>query len=86
MHDRQRCLAGQLRDAADIAGGDEVGAGQRDIGELAVAQCRGELRLQQIVGAGGAAAQMAFRHLDHRETGGGEQGLGFLVDMLAMLQ
>jgi hypothetical protein len=38
MHHRQRRVAGQLGDAADIAGRDKVGAGQRDIGELAVAQ------------------------------------------------
>ena len=30
----------ELGDAADIAGGDHVGAGQRDVGELAVAQRR----------------------------------------------
>jgi len=56
VHDRYRRVAGELGDAADIAGGDQIGAGQRDVGQLAVAQRGGQLRLQQIVGAGRAAA------------------------------
>ena len=86
MHDRYRRVAGELGDAADIAGGDQIGAGQRDVGQLAVVQRGGQLRLQQIVGAGRAAAQMPFRHLDDLEAGGGEQGLGLAVDLLAVLQ
>jgi hypothetical protein len=45
VHDRQRRIARELGDAADIAGGNEVGAGQRDIGQLALAQRRRQLRL-----------------------------------------
>jgi len=86
VRDRHRRVAGELRNASDIAGRDEIGAGQRDIGELAVAQGRGELRLQQIVSAGRAAAQMPFRHIDDREPGGREQCLGLAVDPLAVLQ
>ena len=40
------------------------GAGLRDVGELAVAQAAGDLRLQQVVGAGRAAAEMPLGHLD----------------------
>jgi len=36
VHDRHRRVAGELRDATDIAGRNDIGAGQRDIGELAV--------------------------------------------------
>jgi len=72
MHDRQRRIARELGDAADIAGGDEVGPGQRDIGELALTQRRGQFRLQQIVGPGRPAAQMRFRHLGHFEARGRE--------------
>jgi len=85
VHDRHGRVAGELGDAADIAGGDQIGAGQRDIRQLAVAQRGGELGLQQIVGAGRAAAQMPFRHLDHLEPGGAEQRFGLAVDLLAML-
>jgi len=45
MHDRHRRVAGKLGDAANISGGDEIGPGQRDISQLAVAQGRGQLRL-----------------------------------------
>ena len=38
MHDRRGRARGELRDAADIAGGDEIGPGLGDIGELALAQ------------------------------------------------
>ena len=61
-------------------------ARQRDIGELAVAQRRGEFGLQQVVGAGRTAAEMPFRHVDHRKPGGGEQRLRLALDLLAVLQ
>src|SRR5262249_49935271 len=48
-----------LGDAADIAGGDHIGTDLRDACDLAIAQRRRELRLQQVVGAGRAAAEMA---------------------------
>jgi hypothetical protein len=37
MHHRDGCCGGELRYAADIAGGDDVRGGQGDIAELAVA-------------------------------------------------
>ena len=40
VDDRHPCAAGDLRDAADVAGGDDVGAGRRDVPHLAVAQLR----------------------------------------------
>jgi len=86
VHDRQRRIAGELRDAADIAGGHQIGPGQGDAGQLAVAQCRRQFRLQQVVGAGRTAAQMTFRHIHDLETRGGEQRFGLAVDLLPMLQ
>ena len=86
MHDRQPRVARELGDAADVAGGDEIGTGQRDVGQLALAQRRRQLRLQEVIGPGRAAAQVAFRHLDHQKPGGGEQGAGFALDPLAVLQ
>jgi len=41
MKHRDLCAARDLRDAADVAGGDEGGRGPRDIRDLAVAQPQG---------------------------------------------
>jgi hypothetical protein len=72
VHDRRRASHRQLNDATDIAGGDQVATGLGDVGELAVAQPRGKVGLQQVVGPGGAAAQMTFRNFDGGKPGAGE--------------
>jgi len=41
MEHRDRCAARDLRDAADVAGGDEIGRGLHEIRNLAVAQPHG---------------------------------------------
>jgi hypothetical protein len=61
MEHRDQRAARDLRDAADVAGRDEIGRGLHDIRDLAVAQPRGDLRLQNIIGARRTAAQMPFR-------------------------
>ena len=50
-----------------------------DIGDLAVAQRAGDLRLQDVVGAGRAAADVAFRHVLHREARLLQQALRLLA-------
>ena len=76
-----------LRDAADIAGGDHVGLEPFDIGDLAVAQPLRQLRLQNVVGAGRAAAQMAFRHIFHHEAAAStSSSFGLAHHLLAVLQ
>src|SRR5271169_727195 len=67
---RARC---DLRDAADIACGDHVRAQSLDSTDFALAQPPCEFGLEDIVGAGGAAAQMTFRHVLHHEAELGEQ-------------
>ena len=47
MEHRDRCVARDLNDAADVSGSDEIGRGLRYVRNLAVAQPRGELRLQR---------------------------------------
>ena len=69
MNDRDSSSGADLGHAADIAGGDHLGLGALDVVDLAVEQAPGDLRLDQIVDTGGAAAQMAFRHLADLETG-----------------
>ena len=86
VHDRHTAAAGQLLDAADIAGGDEIGADHRDVGQLAVAQCTGQFRLQQIVSAGRAATQMPLRDRDDLKPGLVQQLLGSSIDFLSVLQ
>ena len=38
MEHRDRCAARDLRDATDVAGGDEIGRGLHDIRDLSVVQ------------------------------------------------
>src|SRR5690606_7304814 len=54
------CLgsSGELRDAADVAGGDEVRLHGADILHLAVAELRRDLGLKDVVGAGRSAADV----------------------------
>ena len=61
------------------------GARRLDVGDLAVAQLRGDLRLEDVVGAGRAAAEMAFRHVHDGEAGAAQQLLRLGLDLLAML-
>ena len=68
MHHWHRAAALKLSDAADIAGGHEVRLHARDVLELPVAQLAGDLRLEEIVGAGRAAADMTFRNFEHGEA------------------
>ena len=51
VHHRHARAAGDLGQAADVAGGDHIGLGRLEIGDLALAQAPGQLRLQEVVGA-----------------------------------
>src|SRR5262249_43440916 len=75
----------ELSDAADVAGGNHVGTHRPDAGGLAVAHLARDLGLQNVVGAGRAAAQVPLRDLDHGEAGVAEQLARLLVDALAVL-
>ena len=74
-----------IADAAEIAGGDDVGPQALDVGHLAVAQAARQLGLQHLVGAGPAAAEMALRHVLHDEARVAQQLLGLLDHFLAVL-
>ncbi len=73
VHDGHACAGGELRDAADVARRDDVGARAANVLELAVAQSLRELGLQDVVSARGAAAEMPFADLLDGEACGGEQ-------------
>ena len=74
-----------LRHAADIAGGDHLGPGPLDIGDLAGAQLCGDLRLEQVVGSRRAAADMALGNVLDGKPRALEQRLGLGPDLLAVL-
>src|ERR1700721_4800107 len=54
-----------LRDAADIAGHDHIRSQSLDSPDFALAQPSCKVGLQNIVGAGRAAAQMTVRNVQH---------------------
>ena len=62
------------------------GATDFDVPDLSVAQPRGDLRLQDVVGAGGAAADVALRNVAHLEAGVLQKRLRQRRDPLAVLQ
>lgn len=74
-----------LDDAADIAGGYEVGCNLLDIADLAVAQLTGDFRLENVIGAGRTAAEMTFRDIGDVEAGILQEGFRFGFDLLAVL-
>src|SRR5712664_2327732 len=59
---RRRGAALQVREAADVRGGDDIRAAGLERGELAPAQLAGNRRLQERVGPGRAAAEMGVIH------------------------
>ena len=63
MHDWDWRTGGELGDAADVAGRDQVGLGGCYVGQLAIPRSGSNLRLQDVVGPRRAAAEMPFRHL-----------------------
>ena len=85
MHYRHVATGGELSNTPDIACRDEVRSGAGDIGELAVAQRRCDLRLQQVIGPGRTTAEMPLRHIDGLETRYGKQLLRSGVNSLAVL-
>ncbi len=85
VHHRDRGAAADLAHAADVAGGDDVRGRALDVADLAVAQLPGDDRLQQVVGAGRPAAEMALGNRLDGEPGGGQQRLRQGLDLLAVL-
>src|SRR5262249_40128146 len=59
----------ELRQATDIAGGDDLRLGLDDIRKLALEEAAGQLRLQQIIGPCRAAAEMALGHIEDGKPG-----------------
>ena len=80
-------LAGDLEDAADVAGGDDVGPGRLDVVHLAAAEPLGHLGLGQVVGPRGAAADLALFERDELQAGDHPEQLpGLGADLLAVAE
>src|SRR5215469_2308517 len=80
MEDRNAEAGLELLDAADIARGHGGSTGRADVGDLALAQGLGELRLEDVVGSCRSAAEMSLGNLGHLETRGLEQRLGLAME------
>src|SRR5215813_7135061 len=74
-----------VADAAKVAGGDEIGPQAFDVGHFALAQGTRQCGLQDLIGAGPAAAEMALGHVLYDESRGAQQFLGLLIHLLAVL-
>jgi hypothetical protein len=57
-------VCGQLREATDVAAGDDGGAAGDDGPGLFLAESGGDLGLVEVVGAGAAATEMGIGQLD----------------------
>jgi hypothetical protein len=62
-----------LRDAPDVTRRNDVGLHGLDVASLAITKLPGHFRLQQAVGAGGAAADVALWNIEHGEAGISQQ-------------
>lgn len=62
-------LARDLKNAADIPGGNDLRAGAFDLIHLALAEALGHLRLSQVVCARCAAAELGLGEWYERESG-----------------
>src|SRR5271157_1211970 len=80
-------LAGDLEDAADVAGGDDRGAGGFDVIHLPPAQALRHLGLGQVVRSRCTAAELAFLQWYELEPGDHRQKLpGLAANLLRMAE
>src|SRR5215470_19589886 len=63
VHDRNRCTAGNLHHASDVARSNHVRLDACDVGELSIAQPGRNVRLEKVVGPSRAATQMTLGHI-----------------------
>src|SRR5687768_17190914 len=83
VNDRDGRPRADLSHAADIPRRYHLRLGALDVADLALAQLRRDLRLDEVVDTGRAAAQVAFRHLSDLEPRPGQQRTRWGLDLLA---
>ena len=62
-----------LRQAADVAGDQQISTAGQHVARLLLPQPRGQLRLLNVVRPRGSAAQLAVRYLHQRQVGDAAQ-------------
>src|ERR1700726_3799715 len=75
VYDRNCGRRGDLRDAADIAGGDHIRLDARDIRDLAIAQGLRDVGLEDVVGSRRPAAEMRLGDRARVEARAAQQSL-----------
>ena len=70
MHDWRRIGPIQMLEAADVGSGYHVRLNDSDVLEFPLAQSGGDLRLEEAVTSGRAAAEMSFWNFNDFEPGG----------------
>jgi hypothetical protein len=74
-----RGCSGNLQRAARVSGRDDVGFKRRDVARLPLAELRSRFRLDEIVDAGAAAADLRFRRAEKLDAGNRLQQLARLT-------
>src|SRR6202008_4353388 len=85
VYDRNVCTHADLRHAANISSGDDLGLCFLDVRDLARPQPVRDVRLQDVIGPGGAATDMRLRHILDLEPHFREQELWLFLDLLSVL-
>jgi hypothetical protein len=85
VDDRNWGTGGELGDATDVAGCDQIRVGGCDVGQLAIPQRLSDLRLQDVVGPRRAAAEMPFRYVKRLEPCHGKEPLWPSIYPLSVL-
>src|SRR3989442_1074694 len=76
----------EMRETADVRGGNDIRAPSLERGELAAAQLAGNRRLQERVSARGAAAEVRIVYCGQLIAGLCEQRLDLATQLLPVLQ
>ncbi len=82
VHDRQAQLILQVGDAADVAGRDHIGTGGSNVADFPFTKLVRDLGLKDRIGAGRAAADMAFGNVGYGKAGVLQQRAWFVVNAL----
>ena len=79
--------AHDLEQAAGVGGDDGLGVGREQVADLAVGELIGGFGVEQVVDAGGAAAEAGLFDLGDLEAGdGGKEIAGLLEDVLRVAE
>lgn len=78
--------AGELILTAEISGCDEIDVGVFDMSRFTGREIAGDIGLEDIVDAGGSAAEMGFGEEANMKAGGFEKGLRVIAEALSVIE